>query len=122
MTEYQFGSIITRARLPQLYKDLQDDQSSGTDRLQHTAWEKRQVGKSRLFTVGKSPQCLRSESRITCKQEAYVYSKTGARFYDTLNCPDTPQRPKVYNVSGAINSLIQGGSTVIMLFLPLTCR
>lgn len=109
--EHQLGSIISKARLPQLYKDLQDDQSSGTDRLQHTAWEKRQVSeidRAHCEHYPSMPKLMTFFYNVS--QEAYIYSKTGARFYDTPNCPDTPQRPKVYNVSWGTGHYSIGGT------------
>jgi hypothetical protein len=98
-------------RLPQLYKDLQDEQSSGTDRLHHTAWEKRQVGEVDGIHCDRDPSMLKGHHVLhIASQEAYIYSKTGARFYDTPNCPDTPQRPKVYNVSGETGHYNLGGT------------
>jgi hypothetical protein len=32
------------------------------------------------------------------RQEAYVYNRTGSRFYEPPNCPDVPVMPKQYKV------------------------
>jgi hypothetical protein len=80
-------AVVERAFLPQSYAAL----------LAGSSYATAEEGAGEATRASESEEQLRREAWQK-RQEAYVYNRTGSRFYEPPNCPDVPVMPKEYKV------------------------